>query len=213
MTSPPYRLIALAVLICAAIYGAKRWEAHLVARGDAQGAARVQAAWDRQEAERSEATARDNATRFRNAERIAHEDAERTAARAARDAAAAAAVRGLRAEIARLAARPGPYPAGDAGLAACAREAATARELLGEGSGRYLAVAAAADGLRDQVVGLQAFVHRVCRAPAGTAPAPSSAAAPAHAASSGAEPTGAEPADAEAPVPAGPALPVGVRLE
>ncbi|GEM_PF-1300499 len=208
MSPPPYRLIALAVLICAAIYGAKRWESHLVARGDAQGAARVQAAWDRQEAERSEATARDNATRFRNAERIAHEDAERTAARAARDAAAAAAVRGLRAEIARLNARPDPYPAGDPGLAACAREAATARELLGESSGAYRAVAAAADGLRDQVVGLQAFVHGVCRAPSGPAPVPSFGAAPAEAG-----PSGAEPADAADPVTAGPALPVGVPLE
>ncbi len=211
VTPPPYRLIALAVLVCAAIYGVKRWEGRLIARGDAQGASRVQAAWDRQEAGRSEATARDNATRFRNAERIAHEDAERTAARAAHDAAAAAAVRSLRAEIARLGARPDPYPAGDAGLAACAREAATARELLGEGSGRYLAVAAAADGLRDQVVGLQAFVHGVCHAPAGSGsagPAEAEADVGADAARAGV------PLDsAAAPQPAGPALPMGVRLE
>ncbi|MDA8449822.1 hypothetical protein M4R23_09010 [Acidovorax sp. GBBC 3332] len=165
MTQPPYRLIALAVLICASVYGVKRWEGSLIARGDAQGASRVQAAWDRQEGERREATARDNATKFRNTERVTDEDARRATARATRDAAAAAAVRSLRAEIARLAARPDPYPAGDAGLAACAREAATARELLGASSDAYRAVAAAADGLRDQVIGLQAFARDVCHAP------------------------------------------------
>ena len=158
------RLIAYGVLVCAAIVGVKAWESDLVTKGDVRGSARVQAAWDAQEHARNDATARDNVTKFRNAERTAHEDAKREAARRARDAAATTAVRELRAEIARLNARPDPYPAGDAGLAACAGEAATARELLGESSGAYQELAAEADQLRDQVIGLQQFARDVCRA-------------------------------------------------
>ena len=163
------RALVIAAAILGAIAGVKLWESHLIAKGGAQGAARVQAAWDAQEDARSQATARDNAIKFRNLERTAHEDAKREAARAARDAAAAATVRGLRAEIARLNARPDPYQAGDAGLAACAGEAATARELLGESSGAYQELAAEADGLRDQVIGLQQFARDVCRAGTGGA--------------------------------------------
>lgn len=159
------RLIAAGLLIAAAIAALKLWQSHLIATGDAQGAARVQAAWDTQEHERNAATARDNAVRFRNAERTAHEDAQREAARRVRDAAAAAAVRSLHDEIARLNSAPDPYPAGDAGLAACAGEARTARELFGESAGAYQELAAEADGLRDQVSGLQDFVRSVCRAP------------------------------------------------
>ncbi|KRC20182.1 hypothetical protein ASE28_28235 [Acidovorax sp. Root219] len=164
--SAQYRLILIAVAICAAIFGVKTWEGHLIAKGDAQGASRVQAAWDRQEAERTTATAADNVAKFRNAERVTHETAQRETERQARDAAAATAVRGLRDQVARLNARPDPYPAGDAGLAACAVEATTARELFGESAGAYAQLAAEADGLRDQVVGLQDFVHRVIGAPA-----------------------------------------------
>ena len=158
------RLIVVGVLICAAILGVKAWESRLISKGDARGAARVQHAWDAQENARNEATARDNAAKFRNAERTAHEDAQRAAARRARDVAAAAAVRGLRNEVARLNSRPDPYPAGDAGLAACAGEARTARELFGESSSAYQELAAEADGLRDQVTGLQDFARTVCRA-------------------------------------------------
>jgi len=158
------RLIAYGVLLCAAIVGLKAWQSHLITQGDTRGAARVQAAWDAQEHARNDATARDNATRFRNAERTAHEDAKREAARRARDAAAAAAVRELRDEIARLNDRPHPYPPGDAGIAACARDATTARELFGESAGAYQELAAEADGLRDQVIGLQDFARTVCRA-------------------------------------------------
>ena len=161
------RLFAAAVLCAAALWGVLAWRSHLIATGDAQGAARVQAAWDAQENARNAATARDNATKFRNAERTAHEDAQRAAARRARDVAAAAAVRGLRNEVARLNSRTRPYQAGDAGLAACAGEAATARELLGESAGAYQELAGAADELRDQVVGLQDFAARVCRAGTG----------------------------------------------
>ena len=158
------RLIVVGVLICAAILGVKAWESRLISKGDAQGAARVQAAWDAQENARNAATARDNAAKFRNAERTAHEDAQREAARRARDAAAAAAVRGLRAEVARLNSRPDPYAAGDAGLAACAGEARTARELFSESAAAYSELAATADGLSGQVAGLQDFARTVCGA-------------------------------------------------
>lgn len=158
------RLIAAGLAVAAAILGIKLWQSHLISTGDAKGAARVQAVWDTQENARNSATARDNAIKFRNAERTAHEDAKREAARLARDAAAAAAVRGLHAEIARLNSRPDPYPAGDAGIAACAREAREARKLHGESAGAYQELAAEADGLRDQVTGLQDFATTVCRA-------------------------------------------------
>ena len=158
------RLIVVGVLICAAIWGVKAWESRLISKGDARGAARVQAAWDAQENARNAATARDNAARFRNAERLAHEDAQREAARRARDAAAAAAVRGLRAEVARLNQRPDPYAPGDAGLAACAGEARAARELFSESAAAYSELAATADGLSGQVVGLQDFARTVCGA-------------------------------------------------
>ena len=158
------RLIAAALLFAAALWGVLAWRSHLIATGDTQGAARVQAAWDAQENERNAATARDNATKFRNAERVAHEDAQRETARRARDAAAAAAVRSLRAEVARINSRPRPYAAGDAGLAACAGEARAARELFSESAAAYSELAATADGLSSQVTGLQDFARTVCGA-------------------------------------------------
>ena len=158
------RLIAAGVLVVAALLGVKAWQSHLVATGYTRGAARVQATWDAQENERNAATSRDNATKFRNAERTAHEDAQRETARRARDVAAAAAVRGLRNEVARLNSRPDPYAAGDAGLAACAGEARAARELFGESAAAYSELAATADELRDQVTGLQDFARTVCGA-------------------------------------------------
>lgn len=158
------RLIAAALLCAAALWSVLAWRSHLISTGDTQGAARVQAAWDAQENERNAVTSRDNATRFRNLERTAHEDAKREAARRVRAAAAADAVRGLHAEIARLNSRPDPYPAGDAGIAACTGEAATARELFGESAGAYQDLAGEADELRDQVAGLQDFARTVCGA-------------------------------------------------
>ena len=158
------RLAITLALALAAVLGVGTYRAHLIAKGDAQGAARVLALWEAQEIARSAATDRDNATKFRNAERLADEDAKAQAARVARDVAAATAVRSLRAEVARLNRRPHPYPVTDAGLAACAGEAATARELFFEGASAYQELAAAADGLSNQVAGLQGFAHDVCRA-------------------------------------------------
>ena len=63
------RIIIAAAVILAAVLGVNWWRKSLIAEGDAIGAARVQAAWDKAEASRNTATAQDNATRFRNAER------------------------------------------------------------------------------------------------------------------------------------------------
>jgi len=163
MKSRPHPL-TLALLICVAIWGIKAWEARLIARGDAQGAQRVQAAWDAQERQRSLVTAGSNTLRQRNAEKVAHDQAKKEAASKAAASAAAADLRSLRAEIARLNARPNPYPAGDAGLAACAGEATTGRELFGESAQAYVELAAEADQLADQVAGLQHFAYSVCHA-------------------------------------------------
>ena len=162
--NPWMKPTALVLLLCAAIWGVKAWEARLIARGDAQGAKRVQAAWDADERQRSLVTAGSNTLRQRNAEKVADEQAHKEAARLAAAASAAAALRSLRAEIARLNARTDPYPAGDAGLAACAVEATTGRELFGESAQAYVELAAEADQLSDQVAGLQRFALDVCHA-------------------------------------------------
>ena len=156
-------LLVLTVLI-ASYWGFGLYQDHLIAQGDAQGAGRVQQAWNAQEHLRSQVTAAGNTLRQRNAEKVAHEQTQREAASKAAADSAAASLRSLRSELARLKARTNPYPSGDAGLAACAGEAATARELFGESAGAYQELAAEADGLRDQVTGLQDFAHTVCRA-------------------------------------------------
>lgn len=71
--TPGARSLLLAVAIAAALVGAKVWKDHLIAKGDAQGAARVQAAWDTQELLRSQVTAGANTLRQRNAEKVANE--------------------------------------------------------------------------------------------------------------------------------------------
>lgn len=158
------RPVALALLLCAVLWGIKTWEARLIARGDAQGAQRVQTTWNEQERLRNLVTAGSNTLRQRNAEKVADEQAKKEAASQAAAASAAADLRSLRTEIARLNARPNPYPAGDAGIAACAVEAITVRELFGESAQAYVELAAEADRLADQVAGLQHFVTNVCHA-------------------------------------------------
>lgn len=162
--TPGARSLLLALTIAAALVGAKVWQDRLIAKGDAQGAARVQAAWDAQELLRSQVTAGTNTLRQRNAEKVANEQAQKDAQRQAAAAHAADALRSLRAELARFKSRANRYPAGDAGIAACSGEATTARELLGESSGAYQLLAAEADELRDQVAGLQRFARDVCHA-------------------------------------------------
>ena len=161
-------LLVLTVLI-ASYWGFGLYQDHLISQGDAQGAARVQQAWDDQEHLRNQVTAAGNTLRQRHAEKVAHEQTQREAASKAAADSAAASLRSLRAEIARLKARPNPYPAGDAGLAACAGEADTARELFGDSAEAYVDLAAEADQLRDQVIGLQQFARDVCRTGTGGA--------------------------------------------
>lgn len=141
------------------------------------GADRVQAQWDSVKADDAEAMLQaerarnlDLMTKVRNTERIADEDARRTAERQRRDAAARSQLVRLQRTIATLQQRKLPEPGDVAGIAALAGQASTARELLGRCSGRYADLAAAADGLRDQVTGLQAYVKDVCRTPGADGP-------------------------------------------
>ena len=161
---PPARYLLVALAVVAAYWGFGLYQDHLIAQGDAQGADRVQKAWNDQERLRSQVTAAGNTLRQRNAEKVAHDQTQRAAASQAAADAAASSLRSLRAELARLKSRTNPYSTGDAGLAACAGEAATARELFGESAEAYVDLAAEADQLRDQVAGLQQFAASVCHA-------------------------------------------------
>lgn len=124
-----------------------------------------QARLDRAAAERlleaGRAARSDELIRSRNAERTAHEQAQREKATLARAAAAERAVRELRDEVAALNARPVPE---DPGAAALAGEARTARDLLGRCADAYRRVDGRAQALGDQVTGLQDFVATSCRA-------------------------------------------------
>jgi hypothetical protein len=173
------RLIALLLVlalhltaIAMSVLMVQRWGRALVAEGDAQGAARVQAAWGEAERERAlqlvaaqEEARRQETEKQRKTEEIAHAQAQREAALQARLARTDAARRSLLDTIADLDARDGAAvsaAAADSGAAAFAGQASVARELLGQCAGRYAAVAAAADGLRSQVTGLQEWAHQVC---------------------------------------------------
>lgn len=95
------------------------------------------------------------------ADRIAHEQAQKQDELAAAAARADATAASLRDEIARLNASPAPA---DPAAAALAREAATARKLLGACAERYRGLAKGANELKDQVSGLQSFAQSVCHA-------------------------------------------------
>ena len=161
---PTARYLLVGLVVAAAYWGFGLYQDHLIAQGDAQGADRVQKAWNDQERLRSQVTAAGNTLRQRNAEKVAHDQTQRAAASQAAADSAAASLRSLRAELAHLKSRANPYPTGDAGLAACAGEAATARELFGESAEAFVHLAAEADQLRDQVAGLQQFAASVCHA-------------------------------------------------
>ena len=96
----------------------------------------------------------------RENERISDEASQREQRLVANAAAARSTVNGLRDEIARLNARPAPA---DPVAAAHAGEASAARELLGACAAEHTSMAGEADQLRDQVIGLQDWVDRVCR--------------------------------------------------
>lgn len=155
-----------AAALAALVWGLNSYQGHLIAKGDAQGADRVQKAWDANTHQRNLATGQANAVRQRAAEKVADEQAQRQAQTDAAIALARTTERGLRAEIKRLNGRLKPFTADESGLAACTREATTARELLGACSYRYTVLAADADRLRDQVLGLQQWHSRVCTVPA-----------------------------------------------
>lgn len=98
----------------------------------------------------------------RKTEQVANDAAKREKELGDRLAAAGAALDGLRDDLSALNARTDPA---DPGAAAFAREARTARELLGACAARYRGVAQHAQGLADQVTGLQQFVTGVCVTP------------------------------------------------
>lgn len=117
-----------------------------------------------QAAQQAEARARVRERQMqRKSEEVARDAAKREKELGDRLAAADAAVGGLRDEVSALNARAIPS---DPGAAAFAGEARAARELLGACAARYRGVAAEAQGLSDQVTGLQQFVAGVCKTPA-----------------------------------------------
>lgn len=173
--------ILIAILITlAAVLGVRAWNSHLVAQGDAQGAQRVQQAWDQAEAKRqaAESAAREKAALKRAAdetaarateqakqketERIAHEQAQREQAQRAALAAADSRHRSLLTTIAQLNANAAAAKLSGTGPQSCAAadiDAATAaRNALGECSSRYTALGGAADRLSNQVMGLQDYI-------------------------------------------------------
>lgn len=153
------KAVITAALVAAAAFGVAQLRAHWVGEGEA----RVQARWD---AATAKATARaasqaadeyqGDMARFRAAERNADEQDRRERDRSGQLAAARAESEQLRGAIAQLDAADRLPQAADPGASAFAGQAATARELLGRCQARYLAVAASAAELADQVTGLQA---------------------------------------------------------
>lgn len=176
------RILMAVVLTLGAVMGVRLWNAHLIAQGDAQGADRVHTEWNTAEAKRlaDEADARAKAAQKRvvdeaaertkeqakqiEAERIAHEQAQREeAARTALDTATArnrsllTTIAQLNANAAARLSSPGPQSCTAADLDA----ATAARTALGECSSRYTALGGIADWLSGQVMGLQDYVHTV----------------------------------------------------
>jgi len=167
------RLLLYVGLFAAVMLGINAIRARDVAKGDTQGAARVMAQWNAQKAVDQDKTLQlererraDELTGFRNAERINDEQAKRETTRERRIAAGNAVADQLRSAIDRLNRRDVSQAGSDPRAVALAQEAATARELFGSCNKAQLGVAAEADGLRDQVVGLQDFVKKVCHSSA-----------------------------------------------
>lgn len=105
----------------------------------------------------AEASARAREREFQNrADQISRDAAKRQQITADRAATTELVSRGLRDDITRLNARPTP---GNPEAARLANDATRARELLGACADRYRSVAQAADGLRDQVTGLQSYAR------------------------------------------------------
>ena len=176
------RVALYAALISALVAGLDAWRQRLITKGQEQGAARVHAEWqaaDNQRLQREKAAQAQAATarlaaeqearrneqaRQHQAERIAHETAQREESLRTALTRADAHNRGLLNTIAQLNKRTAasgidlPGAAAPAAATACISEAATARQLLGQCSERYGAVAADAEQLRIQVIGLQDWI-------------------------------------------------------
>lgn len=138
-------------------------ESHLTAYR--HGKAKVRAEWDKEKAaliaqhDAEQAKARKREQEMQDAtNKIAREAEQRNRDLAARVATANAAAASLRDEITALNSRPAPK---DPAAAAYANEARVARELLGTCAAGYRGLAEEADGLRDQVTGLQAYARSV----------------------------------------------------
>lgn len=166
------RLLLIAAALAALGWGANALVSHFIGIGDQRGASRVQAAWNEQKAVDQQKTlelererSAEQLLKFRNAERIADEQAHRDAVRDGRIAAGNAVADSLRSTIERLDRRDLSEAGGDSRSIALAQSAATARELFGSCNQAQLDLAAEADRLRDQVAGLQADAMYVCRAP------------------------------------------------
>ncbi len=133
--------------------------------GSKAGADRIRAQWNaerqvlaEQNAAAEKAARAEENRRADEAQAVIEEQARRETLSRDRAARAERTVVGLRNEVARLNARPAPSDAQAAGFA---HEARVARELLGACTKEYGDLAAAADGLRDQVTGLQQWVRHV----------------------------------------------------
>jgi hypothetical protein len=129
------------------------------------GSKSTQAEWDKQIAVQTQerlaaeqSARKEEQRRAEESRRVVDELAQREAVSRTRAAAAERTVVSLRNEVARLNARPAP---GNAEAAGYANEARVARELLGACGKEYGDLAAEADGLRDQVTGLQDWVVHV----------------------------------------------------
>lgn len=129
------------------------------------GAKVTKADWDKQIAVQTQerlaaeqSARKEEQRRAEESRRVVDELAQREAVSRTRAVAAERANVSLRNEITRLNARPAPSNAEAAGYA---HEASTARELLGVCGKEYRDLAAEADGLRDQITGLQDWVGHV----------------------------------------------------
>jgi hypothetical protein len=175
-----YAAIVAAIVAAAAVVRS-HWidegaqQQHLADNGSIESARKaaseVQRQWDAQKladanaraALEEQARANDNLLRL-NAERTADEAHRRDQARAARLADAERTAAGLRDAITKLDADDLSEASADPRVAAIARRAVAARQLLGSCQSRYASVAAAADRHRDQATGLRDFALNVCHA-------------------------------------------------
>lgn len=163
------QLVAVASVLALAAVGVAMLRAHWVGVG-AQG---VQAAWDAQIAA-DRAAAAENAAELQRiarldqtrkqeqADRIAHDQEQRLAALALSAGRTAARNRSLLGTIAALNGRVAELSRSGADAGTCAiadAHAVTARNLLGQCSSRYAAMAERAGELASQVIGLQQYAQ------------------------------------------------------